>query len=137
MKVNFEWAVLTLYNVFPHVLSLMCCCYPASNQRRADDKYDCGHVTPKRQCHVPKGAVALTTMRSSASEPCQETVLTCSTSRKAGVDSTGPGWKSKYTQSDDVDIGSGMLNLPWFDASSLCYSPLDPTILISHITSDS
>ena len=103
-------------------------------------------MTPKRQRRVPNGGAALTTTRrSSALEPCQETVLTCSTSRKAGVDSTGPGWKSNYTQSDDVDIGScyvcddgvGMLNLPWFDASSLCYSTLDPTILISHITSDS
>ena len=120
--------------------------FPVSNKRRADDKHDQGHVTPKRQRRVPSanGAVALTT-RSSASELCQETVLACSTPRKAGVDSPGPCWKSKYTQSDDVDVdscyvcddGGGMFNLPWFDASILCYSPLDPTILISHINSDS
>lgn len=113
---------MILVVIFPHLLTSMVLLFPVSNKRRADDKHDQGHVTSKRQRRVPsaKGAVALTTMRSSASEPYQETALACSTPRKAGVDSPGPGGKSKYTQSDDVDIGScnecddggGMLKLP-------------------------
>ena len=101
----------------------------ASNKRRADDKHDRGHVNPKRQRHDPKGAAALTTRRSSASEPCQETVKAFSGPR---TDPPRPGQMSEYAQSDDVDVdscyicddGGGMLNLQCFDASSICYSSL-------------
>ena len=72
--------------------------FPVSNKRRADDKHDQGHVTPKRQRRVPSanGAVALTT-RSSASELCQETVR-ADAPQNPRTDSPGPGWKSRHVE---------------------------------------
>ena len=69
-------------------LTTMCYRYSASNKRRASDKHDNGHVTPKRQRRVSEGTTALTTKKNFASEQSQ----------KSRTDPPGPGWHFMYAK---------------------------------------
>jgi hypothetical protein len=84
------------------MLTTLCYRYSASNKRRASDKHDNAHVTPKRQRRVSEGTTTLTTKKNFASEQSREPKRAFSGPQKSPPDPPGPGWQFIHAKETNI-----------------------------------